>query len=59
MRKTIFFNCFLVLFFLITFSGCKKVLDYVKNHHDGTADNCKIEKVAFKWFDIGNGGPAI
>ena len=59
MRKTIFFNCFLFLFFLITFSGCKKALDYVKNHHDGTADDCKIEKIAFKWFDIGNGGATI
>lgn len=45
--------------FLLTLSGCKKVIDYVKNHQGGVADNCEIDRVAFKWFDVNNGGPTI
>ncbi|MFT3747687.1 MAG: hypothetical protein QM768_05195 [Agriterribacter sp.] len=33
-----------------TFSGCKKVWDYVKQHPDGTASNCSIERVTFSFF---------
>ncbi len=44
---------------LLALSSCKKVWDYIKDHPDGTADNCKVDKVAFKWFDIINDGPNI
>lgn len=67
MRKTIFFNCFLFLFFLMALSGCKKVLDYVKGHPNGVADRCRVEQlillpndyfgqdtVKFIYDDLGN-----
>ncbi|MFT4017244.1 MAG: hypothetical protein QM668_09805 [Agriterribacter sp.] len=56
MRKILFL---MIAFALSGLSSCKKVWDYIKDHPDGTADNCKIEKVAFKWFDIINNGPVI
>lgn len=32
---------------LLSLSSCKKVWDYVKDHPNGTADNCRIDKIYF------------
>lgn len=43
----------------LSLSSCKKVWDIIKEHPDGTADNCKIDKVAFKWNNIIDDGANI
>lgn len=35
---------------LLSFSSCKKVWDYVKDHPNGTADNCRIENIYFTQY---------
>ncbi|MFT3747303.1 MAG: hypothetical protein QM768_03265 [Agriterribacter sp.] len=45
MRKILFLA--IAVFTLATLPGCKKVWDYVKDHPNGTADNCRIEKIYF------------
>ncbi len=35
---------------LLNLSGCKKVLDYVKHHPGGIADNCKITQLTDFWY---------
>lgn len=39
---------------VLTLSSCKKVWDYVKDHPDGTADNCSIDKIYFSenYYDL-------
>lgn len=34
---------------LFTFSGCKKIWDYVKDHPGGIADNCRVEQLTYKF----------
>ena len=34
----------MIAFALSGLSSCKKVWDYIKDHPDGTADNCKLKK---------------
>ncbi|MFT4017246.1 MAG: hypothetical protein QM668_09815 [Agriterribacter sp.] len=43
--KRIFFV--MVAFVLTGLSGCKKVLDYIKDHPDNMVDNCKIDEIYF------------
>lgn len=35
---------------MFTFAGCKKILDYVKQHPDGTANNCSIERITYSFL---------
>ncbi|HRO44257.1 hypothetical protein [Agriterribacter sp.] len=39
---------------LLSFSSCKKVWDYVKDHPNGTADNCSIEHLYFTQYYTNN-----
>lgn len=50
MKKiTTYLIVFAFSFFLLAFSGCKKVWDYVKKHPDGVADNCRIDHIYFSF----------
>jgi hypothetical protein len=42
---------------LLSFSSCKKVWDYVKDHPNGTADNCRIENIYFTQYYTNNFSP--
>ena len=35
---------------LLVLSSCKKIWDEIKQHPNGTADNCRIEQITFKWM---------
>ena len=39
-----------VVLVLLSFSSCKKVWDYVKDHPNDTADNCRIENIYFTQY---------
>lgn len=41
---------------LFSISSCKKVWDQIKDHPNGTADNCRIEKITETYINI-NGDP--
>ena len=36
---------------LLSLAGCKKVLDYVKQHPNGVADDCKITQLTDDWYN--------
>lgn len=42
---------------VLTLSSCKKVWDYVKDHPNGTADNCQIDKIYFTQNYVNPYGP--
>ncbi|MFT3704526.1 MAG: hypothetical protein QM802_19315 [Agriterribacter sp.] len=44
---------------LLTLSSCKKIWDEIKHHPDGAADNCKVDKVSFKWYDLEDNGRTV
>src|SRR6185312_15453922 len=45
-------------FSLFALSSCKKIWDQIKEHPDGAADNCRIDKISFLLQDD-NGNPEI
>jgi len=49
-KAIIIFFAFSGAMALLGLSGCKKVLDYVKQHPNGVADNCKITQIADFWY---------
>jgi hypothetical protein len=48
-KVVIIFFAFSGAMALLGLSGCKKVLDYVKQHPNGVADNCRITQIAGSW----------
>lgn len=37
---------------LLSLTSCKKVWDYVKDHPNGYADNCKVDKIYFTGYSL-------
>jgi hypothetical protein len=50
MKKFTTFFLALTAIALLSLSSCKKIWDEIKQHPNGTADNCKIDKIYFKWM---------
>lgn len=50
MKKNLFL--LIIASALLSLSSCKKVWDYVKDHPDGTADNCRIDKIYFSGYYV-------